>query len=78
MSDLSILARLLPRQLRKLWKKSKARLKMWKRLKEVLGQHLCIPEAEEALLISLAECEEVKDNEDGLERLDSLPVVEQS
>ena len=50
-----------------LWKKSKARLKMWKRLKEVLVHHLCIPEAEEALLISLAECEEVKDNEDGLE-----------
>ena len=50
-----------------LWKKSKARLKMWKRPKEVLVHHLCIPEAEEALLISLAECEEVKDNEDGLE-----------
>ena len=45
----------------------KARLRLWKRLREVLNQHLHIPEAEEEVLIQLAEHEAVRDNEDGLE-----------
>ena len=45
----------------------KARLRLWKRLREVLFHHRFIPEEEEHTLISLAESEGVKDNEDGLE-----------
>ena len=45
----------------------KARLRLWKRLREVLIHHLFIPEEEEHNLIELAESEGVKDNEDGLE-----------
>ena len=45
----------------------KARLRLWKRLREVLIHHLFIPEEEERTLITLAESEGVKDNEDGLE-----------
>ena len=45
----------------------KARLRLWKRLREVLIHHLFIPEEEEHTLIALAESEGVKDNEDGLE-----------
>ena len=45
----------------------KARLRLWKRLREVLTHHLFIPEEEEALLIQIAELEGVKDNENGLE-----------
>ena len=45
----------------------KARLRLWKRLREVLIHHLFIPEEEEHTLITLAESEGVKDNEDGLE-----------
>ena len=46
---------------------TKARLRLWKRLREVLIHHLFIPEDEEQTLITLAESEGVKDNEDGLE-----------
>ena len=49
------------------WKQSRKRLKLWRRLREVLVHHLCIPEEEEATLLALAELDEVKDNEDGLE-----------
>ena len=45
----------------------KARLRLWKRLREVLIHHRFIPEEEEHTLITLAESEGVKDNEDGLE-----------
>ena len=45
----------------------RCRLRLWKRLREVLVHHSCIPEDEESLLIELAEQEGVKDNEDGLE-----------
>ena len=46
----------------------KARLRLWKRLREVLIHHRFIPEEEEEhTLITLAESEGVKDNEDGLE-----------
>ena len=45
----------------------KARLRLWKRLCEVVTHHQFIPEEEEALLIQIAELEGVKDNENGLE-----------
>ena len=45
----------------------RCRLRLWKRLREVLVHHSCIPEDEESLLIELAEQEGVKDNENGLE-----------
>ncbi|CAE7709065.1 unnamed protein product, partial [Symbiodinium necroappetens] len=60
-------AALPPDACEELWKQSRIRLKMWKHLKEVLDQHSCIPEEEEATLLALAELDEVKDNEDGLE-----------
>jgi len=45
----------------------KARLRLWKRMREVLIHHNSIPAEEEALLLEIAEQQGVKDNEDGLE-----------
>ena len=48
-------------------KSSRARLRLWKKLLEVLTCHQCVPEEEEHLLIQLAEHEGVSKNEAGLE-----------
>ena len=55
----------------------KARLRLWKRLLEVLIHHLFIPEEEEHTLIALAESEGVKDNEDGLEGWTAFQLMNQ-
>ena len=48
-------------------KSSRARLRLWKKVLEVLTCHQCVPEEEEHLLIQLAEHEGVSKNEAGLE-----------
>ena len=53
-------AQLLHRQVKK-------RLGLWKKMLEVLRCHKHVPEAEEALLLDIADQEGVKDNEEGLE-----------
>ena len=47
--------------------RSKKRLGLWKKMLEVLRCHKHVPEAEEALLLDIADQEGVKDNEEGLE-----------
>ena len=45
----------------------KKRLGLWKKMLDVLLCHKHVPEAEEALLLDIADQERVKDNEEGLE-----------
>ena len=57
----------LPRPEQLLRRQVKKRLGLWKKTLEVLRCHKHVPEAEEALLLDIADQEGVKDNEEGLE-----------